>query len=56
MALSAHVEMVSLEMHTLNVLDSKVADQILSVHRAKHVSTVNVVHHANAVFLPCAKF
>lgn len=55
MALSARVEMVSLEMHTLNVPVYKAADQILSVQRAKHVSTVNVVHHANAVFQLCAK-
>lgn len=55
MALSVHVEMVSLETHTLNVRDYEVADPIPSVQRAKHVSTVNVVHHANAVFRPCVK-
>lgn len=55
MELNVPVEMVSLEMHTLNVRDFKDADQIQNVHQAKHVLMVNVVHLASVDFRHCAK-
>lgn len=55
MELNVPVEMVLLEMHTLNVLDFKDADQIQNAHQAKHVLTVNVAHLASVEFRLYAK-
>jgi len=44
-----------LEIHILNVIVFRVAVAILNVHPAKHVSMVNVVHHANVEYQRCVK-
>lgn len=55
MELIVVVQMVLLEIHTLNVIVFKDAEVIQSVHQAKHALMVNVVHRVSVEYPLCAK-